>query len=347
MVPTKEWEDAYLHSLLKEIDLRIPLFLNRRIVSLYLGGGTPFLLQPKRIQAILDHLPPLQNDCEITLEANPESTTKDLLIEYRQTGINRLSLGVQSFNDHELKILGRSHRSKDVYRVIDEAISADFSNISIDLMYELVSQTLTFWEHSLLSACRLPLHHISLYNLVVEPNSVWHRKEKAIRIEQPEDEVALEMYKMAIEKTAAHGFTQYEISAFARAGAISKHNVGYWKGREFLGFGPSAFSFFDGKRFSNYSNLKKYCSALEREELAIDFVDETSDRLREMIAVGLRMTEGVVFSEAEAAWGKGDADLKDTLAKLTSWGLITNHNGILMLTDQGRVLYDSIASEII
>jgi len=341
---SKTLEDAFFQALLEEISLRKTLFQNRNIVSIYFGGGTPFLLGAKRVAAILEKFPIL-GKCEITLEANPETTTLPLLREYKEIGVNRLSFGVQSFNDEELKILGRSHTSKEVYRAIDDAISVDFSNISIDLMYELPNQTLSLWKYSLQEACSLPIQHVSLYNLMLEPNSAWYRKKESIQ--QPSEELALKMYRTAVEEMRSSGFMQYEISAFAHSGYTSKHNSGYWKGREFLGFGPSAFSFFEKKRFSNAAHLKKYCDALKEGTLPVDFVDHVLSRLREMVAVGLRMNEGVDLSYLESLWGSADSELKETLQKLIELGLLATCGKYLSLTDQGRVLYDGVASEII
>jgi len=346
VIPSLGKEEAFFEALCKEIALRAPLFHDRHIVSLYFGGGTPFLLGPKRLSFLLDQFL-LPRECEITLEANPESTTLPLLREYKEIGINRLSFGVQSFNDHELEMLGRLHTHGEAIVAIDAARSAGFSNISIDLMYDLPSQTLPLWEHSLLSACSLPIQHLSLYNLMIEPHSAWYRKKERVENLQPTDGLSLKMYEMAVEKTALYGFSQYEISAFARSKAISQHNIGYWKGREFLGFGPSAFSFFDNRRFSNVAHLTKYCGALNNGELPIDFTDNTQSRLREMVAVGLRMNDGVDLAHLETVWGSVDPELDKALDKLVSWKLITYDKGLIRLTDRGRVLYDGVASELI
>lgn len=343
--------EKYLQALLIEINLRKEEIKKSSLVSLYFGGGTPFLFTPARIEKILDAISCINAvpALEITLEANPETVTQDSFHAYACAGINRVSFGVQSFNIDELRFLGRDHSLEQVFNAIDFAIKAGISNISIDLMYELPQQTVDSWVHSLDTALHLPITHLSLYNLMIEEPSAFFRKKEKIEQNMPDPEISKRMYDILLEKTFATGFLQYEISAFAKKGFASKHNLGYWQGRSFLGFGPSAFSFYENKRFSNIANIQTYCSELSREIIPIDFIDQVSseERQRELLAVGLRMNEGINLDAFQKKWGMFDASLNETLSWLKSITLLTEENSLLKLTDRGRLLYDHVASEII
>ena len=328
-------KDRYLQALVREIEQKKSLFSKRHIVSLYFGGGTPFLFGVERIKTILDYFDVV--DCEITLEANPESISEEKLEEYRAIGVNRLSFGVQSFDQRELQLLGRCHSVEQAIQAVH--LAKPFGNISIDLMYELPGQTLSSWKRTLEQACSLPIQHISLYNLMIEPESAWYRKKEAIVL--PGEQMALAMYEAAVDITSKHGFEQYEISAFSRPGFHSNHNSGYWIGREFLGFGAAAFSFYNNYRFSNVADIRKYCS----EEESVDFSETltSEERVRELIAVGLRMNQGVDVAALEEHWGAA----APSLSHLEEAGLLVTKKGRVGLTQRGRLLYDAVAAEII
>jgi oxygen-independent coproporphyrinogen III oxidase len=342
---------SFLTSLLTEISLRKEAIRASTIVSIYFGGGTPFLLYPRRLEKVLDALfqiTPL-NNIEITLEANPESVTKEVLLEYSRLGINRLSYGVQSFNIDELLLLGRRHTPDDAVNAIYSAIDVGISNISLDLMYEIPHHTHEAWVYSLDRACSLPITHLSLYNFMIEEPSAFFRKKDLLESSMPSPEVSEQMYMSLLEKTSAQKFFQYEISAFAKKGFSSKHNVGYWKGREFLGLGPSAFSFYEGKRFSNVANLHSYCTQLTKETFPLDFIDSVTpqERQKELLAVGLRMNEGVFLPAFQQKWGYFDESLLSTIAWLKKIHLLEEMESHLKLTTAGLLVYDRIASEII
>lgn len=341
-------KNQYVNALCQEIERWRDTIFQREIVSVYFGGGTPFLLGPTRLERLMN-LFPLQNSTEITIEANPETTTPSLLLAYRALGVNRLSIGAQSFSDRYLKTLHRAHSSDQTRKVLDEALTAGWNNISIDLMFDLPGMELSTWENTLEEACHLPIQHISLYNLVIEPKTAWFRNKEAIQSLMPKEEVSTQMIQSAWTITQSHGFAQYEISAFAKDGFYSRHNVGYWQGREFLGFGPSAFSFFGNSRFSNIANLKKYCQAIEQNTTTVETSEEIApqQRLREMVAVGLRMNNGISLSSLEERWGPANQELTSTLHRLVSLELLEQHHDTFRLTNRGRLVYDAIAVEII
>ncbi len=344
-------KDRFLNALAIEIDRWSELLLQRQIVSIYFGGGTPFLFGPDRIGTILNRLKIfcVQDPCESTIEANPETIHTDALQQYHDLGVNRLSIGAQSFSSEHLRALGRRHSREDILRAIDQSFACGFSNISLDLMYDLPGLSVASWEATVEEACSLPIHHLSLYNLTIEPPAAWFRKKACIEATMPSEGESLAMYQAAQAIASRYGFLQYEISAFAKPEKASRHNVGYWQGREFLGFGPSAFSFLGTKRFSNVCNLMAYCQAMEHGQTAVDSIDELPPerRLREMIAVGLRMNEGVCLAALEHTWGAADPELLHTLRRLEDVGLVTHSSARLALTERGRYVYDTVAAEIV
>ena len=344
----EDLKNLFVTALCQEIEDWLSVISQKNVVSVYFGGGTPFLLGPRHVERLLTLLP-IHQGTEITIEANPETTTAPLLKAYRSLGVNRLSVGAQSLSDPILKTLHRAHTSDQTRNVIDAAVATGWTNISIDLMYDIPGMGLSVWERSLEEACRLPIQHLSLYNLVIEPHTPWFRMKAAIESQMPPEEVSTQMIAAAWAITDAHGFSQYEISAFAKKGFHSHHNVGYWQGREFLGFGPSAFSFFKNSRFSNIANIKKYCQAIEQKTSPVEMREEipAQQRLREMAAIGLRMNFGIDPSSLEKQWGPADQEFMPTLHRLKDQCLLEQRGNAFCLTARGRLLYDTVAVEII
>jgi oxygen-independent coproporphyrinogen-3 oxidase len=319
-----------------------------KLVSIYFGGGTPSLFGARRLEAVLKTIS-APSDIEITIEANPDGLTKEMLCDFRSLGINRLSLGVQSFEEEKLVTLGRTHTAYKAQDAVFMAFDSRFTNISIDLMYELPRQTVAGWQSSLTAALELPITHLSLYNLTIEPHTGFFRRQNELTPLLPSDEDASRMYTDAIDCLTNAGFRHYEISAFCKDNLYSRHNIGYWTGRAFWGLGPSAFSYFDGKRFQNICNLQRYIALLEEKKSPIDFVDDVSsdDRRKELLAVGLRMLEGIVLPEFEARYGPLELETNKACNKLVELGLLQQANDTLSLTKKGILFYDTIASELI
>ena len=330
--------------------MRKELLRGRRVVSVYFGGGTPYIFGASRIGRLLDQVASLCSffDPEITIEANPESVGAEVG-DFQRLGINRCSIGVQSFDDADLCFLERPHDAAKAKHAIFDVIAGGITNISIDLMYDLPTQTSLSWRTTLEEAFSLPITHLSAYNLTIEPKTAFYARRDKISASMPRPEASLLLYRDLQRAAKAHHFMQYEISAFCLPEKQSCHNVGYWTGREFLGFGPSAFSFYGGHRFSNVSDIISYCSHQESGTSAVDFVDDLSaiDRLREMIAVGLRMNEGIILADLEARWGCCNDNLTQKLDTLEEIGLVCRRKGKIFLTSRGRVLYDSVAVELI
>lgn len=321
----------------------------RSIETLYLGGGTPALLTPEELDLLLKPILAHSQPREITLEANPEELNPANLEAWRALGINRLSIGVQSLNEDLLKTLGRTHTAVQAQEGVRLAAQAGFDNITIDLMYDLPGQTLSHWRQTLNLAVELPIQHLSLYNLTFEPGAAFFRKQSRLLPLLPQAEDSTAMYQQAVETLESAGLMQYEISAFARPGRESAHNRGYWLGRPYFGVGPSAHSFIAGKRFKNVSALPQYCQALMEGRSAVDEVDELEPaaRLKELLAIGLRVREGIDLDQFQEQFGMLEPSTLETLDTLCSWELLSKTAARYQLTARGRLFYDSVATELI
>lgn len=354
VIPDKE---PFKKKLIKGYTLELkqwgPLLKGKDIVSIYFGGGTPSLLGSQYIKDILNAIQSFQsfdgNKIEITLEANPENISLELMREYAESGINRASIGIQSLDDHQLKVLGRIHNASKAENSIFLTAEAGIENISIDLMYDLPGQNLQTWEKTLKRVKQLPIQHLSLYNLVIEPHTVFYKQRQTLQKHLPSEEISLKMYEMAGKYLDEAGLKQYEISAFAKCEKISNHNVGYWTGRPFLGFGPSAFSYWEGKRFRNISNLNRYYQALEEGKSPIDFEEKLSTEAscRELLAIRLRLLSGVNLIEFTQQYGPLDRETLNTIEKLRRENYLKSDKDILQLTKKGILFYDTVATEII
>lgn len=334
------------HSLLaeglkKEWQSKNSLLETKNIVSVYFGGGTPSLFGPQQISQILERLPLSSTEREITLEANPDEITPELLLQYRQIGINRLSLGVQSLDDRSLQTLERAHSAARAKEAIWSAHRAGFTNISIDLMYDLPGQTEASFQCTLDSLSQLPIEHASLYNLTIEPHTAFYKRRERLLPLFPSQELSVRLLQMAIESLEKMGLSRYEISAFGRP---SVHNSGYWTGRPFLGFGPSAYSFWGNKRFRNVANLQRYSRALKEGRSPVDFEEQLPypDNVKELLAVRLRLTEGVDLIE----WNL-PLETQQALHRLRQQGFVQQRHTTWQLTERGMLFYDTVATELI
>ncbi len=256
----------FLSALKKEIDWRKHELDGESIASIYFGGGTPSVLKIDEINEILHLIDTgyqLEEDIEVTLEANPDDLTESFLERLNSTRINRLSIGTQSFNDHDLKSMNRRHNSRQAINSIKGAQQAGVQNISIDLIYGLPNQTLADWETNVEQAIALDVQHISAYHLTYHEGTVFYDYLKSGKIKELPDELSLDQFKLLLNRLKSAGFEQYEISNFARNECYSRHNKAYWERKKYLGFGPSAHSFDHKNRRWNVSSLRKYLQAME------------------------------------------------------------------------------------
>ncbi len=354
VLPDKEsFKKLYMEALEKEWALRLPQLHGKNLVSIYFGGGTPSLLGADRIGQILQWI---QRDVgynprttEISLEANPENISVELMRAYAHAGINRVSIGIQTLSDSLLKKLERQHDAQKAIAAVINTSEAGFDNITIDLMYDLPNQTLNIWEETLVKVRDLPIKHLSLYNLTIEPHTTFFKHREQLQKVLPDPETSLKMYEMAQALLEERGLKQYEISAFAQEGFQSKHNTGYWTARPFLGLGPSAFSFWNGSRFRNVANLNQYARHVMDGQFPVDFEEQLDFQAsqRELLAIRIRLNEGVDLEDFTQAHGTLDSETLSSLEGLKSKGYIQQNGKKIRLTKQGILFYDTVAVELI
>jgi oxygen-independent coproporphyrinogen-3 oxidase len=338
VIPNRSAHQKLLSEALSlEWERQSSLLEGKSITSIYFGGGTPSLFQG--IEEILKKIPQ-RSDCEITIEANPEESSLELFTYFRSIGINRLSLGVQSLDDRSLQTLERIHSAEKAKQALFNAQKAGFTNVSIDLMYDLPGQTEESFRFTLNQLTDLPIHHLSLYNLTIEPHTSFHKR----KVQIPANDLSIRLLNLALEKLLLLGLNRYEISAFARPGHASRHNLGYWTGRPFLGFGPSAFSYWEEERFRNIANLNRYAQLLKKGASPIDFREKLPypANIHELLAIRLRLKEGVDLKQFPLP-----QETKETLENLKKLNLLRQTQDQLFLTEKGMLFYDTVAAEII
>lgn len=345
-----EQRTLFLKSLKKEWDLKRHLVQNP-IQSIYFGGGTPSKLRLEELKEIFSWLSSLTlaSNCEITLEANPEDITKEYLQGLLDLHINRLSIGIQSLDDTLLSSLKRTHNAQTAKKAVILAHEMGFHNISIDLMYDLPNQSYSSFIKTLQEVKALPITHLSLYNLIFEKNSAFYKKKKQLLPLLPKEDESLRMIEEAVVALEDMGLKRYEISAFAKDNKISIHNTGYWTARPFIGYGPSAFSFWDKTRIKNVANLKTYCSLLNNKKFPIEFEEKlpTIESQKELFAVELRLFDGIELNSFEKKHGKIDLSLKKALEELITDNLVQLKDSRYSLTQRGRLFYDTVGERLI
>lgn len=315
--------------------------LNQEISTIYIGGGTPSILTIEQFNKIFDVLNRVFNldRCnEITIEANPGTNlTYSYLNELQRIGINRLSLGVQSFDDETLKIIGRVHNSNEAIEAIILAKSI-FSNVSIDLMYDLPNQTLNILHETLTTALNLNVQHISIYGLEIEEGTEFDRLNGLGQLNLPDDDESAEMYAFITSELPKHGYHRYEISNFSKKGFESKHNIGYWSDVEYVGFGVSAHSYLHDMRYSNIANVKEYIDKINA-NLEVKQIEEVVTKKRameEFCFLSLRKAEGIDTKKFQIKFGESIENIyNNSIKKLTKQGLIVVDSEHIKLTERG------------
>lgn len=341
------WKN-YFEVLLGEIDAWGEELRTRVVRSVFFGGGTPSLVPAEYISAALNRLrshAALSPDCEITIEANPGTLTSEKLRIYREAGVNRISIGVQSFDGELLKSLGRIHSPEEAEQAVRMAWEAGFENISIDLMYALPGQNMAKWLETLKRAVSLPVQHISAYSLIVEEGTEMARRVESGEVSVPDDDSVNEMQRMAVDFLGKSGFARYEISNYARPGCESRHNITYWQVGEYLGLGSAAHSLLNNDRFANPPELEGYLAGqrmLGREARSL------SDQKEEHIMLETRMLRGLDLNGWREKFGEDFCAARAAaIRKLENYGLIEMENGFLRLTAMGLELQDSVVLELL
>ena len=347
--PQKNELAEYPALLMRELQLHA--FGAGPVDSIYFGGGTPSLLQPVQLARLLEEIAGhagISPDAEITLEANPGTVDHTSLKSFRDAGINRISLGIQSFDDRFLECLGRIHSTEQSLQAFRDAREGGFENVSIDLIHSLPGQSLEQWRSDLLHAIKLCPEHISIYGLTVEEGTPFARIYPADSPEIADDDHSADMFELADELLKASGFEHYEIANYARPGYRSHHNSGYWKRDGYLGLGVAAHSFLRegyGVRFSNPDNLDEYRRVVTSGQLARigEFRLTQDDAMAEYMFLGLRLAEGVSLRAFEREFGRSVGSVYGSAtADLARLGLLIQNEGVLTLTRRGMLLSNQV-----
>ena len=343
--------DSYIEATCKHIKEAGSLAPNYQVDTIYFGGGTPSFFGADGMAMILSAIRrgfDVLHDAEITFEANPDSVSQKLLSRLRNEGFNRVSLGIQTDDDAILQKIGRPHTYSQAVLAVERIRKAGFQNLSVDLMYGLPGQTLENWEGTVRNVLKLAPDHISCYGLKVEERTPMYQYKDAINL--PDDDMQADMYLAAVEILRSKGYRQYEISNFARKGMISKHNMKYWTGGEYLGFGPDASSDFGGKRFTVVRDLLGYLDGIKHGGKVMAEVHEIPPRERagEYLMTRLRTTAGILGDDYERHFLLPFTPLEACLQKYASQGYaVQTAEGIWHLTPEGFLISNTIISDLL
>jgi putative oxygen-independent coproporphyrinogen III oxidase len=340
--------EEYLLALEKEMELTLIHYPTDQLQTIFIGGGTPTALNEKQLSKLCESITkylPIKDGFEFTFEANPGDLTKEKLHILKEAGVNRISLGVQTFNDELLKKIGRAHRVKDVFTSIENIKKIGFTNISVDLIFSLPGQTLADFKDTLTKAFSLEIPHYSGYSLIIEPKTVFYNLLKKGKLPTPGEDIEAAMYELLMVSMENQGYKQYEISNFAKPGYESKHNLVYWNNDFYYGFGAGAHSYINGKRRSNIGPLNKYINTIENGQLPIleEHVVTKTEQMEEEMFLGLRKTEGVSIPEFIRKFGRDPNELfKKEIDDLIRKKWLGNTDKKIFLTKQGRLLGNEV-----
>lgn len=342
---------SFVDCIVKELQIRKEYLQNASINTIYFGGGTPSILNAEQFNHIFKTIYGLfsvNKDAEITFEANPDDLSVEYLHEIKNLPFNRISIGIQSFDDEDLKRINRRHTGVEAIQAVKNAQSAGFDNISIDLIYGLPFQTNDAWEKQLDIALSLNVQHISSYGLTYEEGTaLWKQREKG-KVTPVDDETMNAMYLLLVEKTKQHNFEAYEISNFALPGFRSRHNTSYWKQEPYLGIGPSAHSYNLISRQWNVASIKEYISAIETNGAFFEIEELTAnDTYNDYVMVSLRTADGVDLAFLEKEFGSESARyFTENIQPFVDSGKAVSEDGKLRLTPDGIMISNLILIEL-
>lgn len=349
----EDQKEEYVRDLEQEIRSYKTFAADYQVSTVYFGGGTPSILETGQIERIMGALRQtfrIEKKAEITLEMNPGTARKEKLKVYRQLGINRLSIGIQSVKNENLKLLGRIHTYEDFLESYHMAREAGFDNISGDLISSLPGQTLEEWKEELEILIRTPLEHLSVYQLIIEEGTEFYERYGEHEELLPDEETSREIYLWTGEYLENQGFRQYEISNYARAGKESRHNLRYWERKDYLGLGLGAASMIRNMRMSNTRDWEKYrtgCRDPRKIREEVEFLEEPR-QIEEFMFLGLRKTRGVSRKEFRRTFGK-DLDLiyEKTLKKYLENGMLQESGDRIFLSEEGILLSNQIFADFL
>ncbi|MFP7275087.1 radical SAM family heme chaperone HemW [Bacillus paralicheniformis] len=341
--------DEYLRSLEKEMANSMEAAGHPELKTIFIGGGTPTSLSEAQLERLLDSihrvLKPSESLAEFAVEANPDDLSAEKLEVLKAAGVDRLSFGVQTFEDELLKKIGRVHEQKDVLVSFERARNAGFDNISLDLMFGLPGQTIGHFASSLDTALALGAEHYSVYSLIVEPKTVFYNLMKKGRLHLPPQDQEAEMYELVMRKMEEAGIGQYEISNYAKKGYESKHNLTYWNNEEYFGLGAGAHGYINGKRTVNAGPVKHYIDLIEQSGFPYKEKHRVTknEQIEEEMFLGLRKTAGVDKEHFFQKYGRTVDDLfPKVLRSLEETGLIVNTSKNVFLTHNGKLLGNEV-----
>ena len=340
--------DAYLEHLIQETRS----YEIGKLRTLYIGGGTPTALSAQQLANLLTELPKVMDLSEVeefTIEANPGDLDPDKIAVLKDSQVNRVSLGVQTFDNKMLKKIGRSHQEQDIYDNIRHLKQAGFDNISIDLIYALPGQTMDQVKENIAKAIDLDIPHMSLYSLILENHTVFMNRMRRGKLPLPKEELEAEMFEYIIEELEKAGFEHYEISNFSKPGFESRHNLVYWDNAEYYGLGAGASGYVDGIRYKNHGPIRHYLEAVEAGKARITEEHLTlEEKMEEELFLGLRKKTGVSKARFEEKFGVSfDQRYGQVVASLTGQGLLVPDDKQVRMTKRGLFLGDTVAEKFI
>ena len=340
--------DSYLEHLIEEYDS----YVIKNLRTLYIGGGTPTALSAPQLAFLLEKLTDkldLSYLEELTIEANPGDLDQEKIAVLKDSPVNRVSLGVQTFNDRMLKQIGRSHLEKDIYENIANLKKAGFDNISIDLIYALPKQTMEDVKINVAKAIALDIPHMSLYSLILENHTVFMNRMRRGKLPLPKEDLEAEMFEYIIAELEKAGFEHYEISNFSKPGFESRHNLMYWDNAEYYGIGAGASGYVNGVRYKNHGPIRHYLQAVEAGNARVqEEVLTLHEKMEEEMFLGLRKKSGVSKKRFEEKFGLSFEDQYGAVvSELTEQGLLVPDRDIVRMTKQGLFLGDTVAEKFI
>jgi oxygen-independent coproporphyrinogen-3 oxidase len=349
-VISPENKDQFIQAIKKEAQTRQNYLSGENISTIYFGGGTPSVLSVNEIRSVLEELNSLfsiEEKYEFTVEINPEDADLTYMKGLKRIGINRISLGIQSWKNEDLKFLNRRHDSTGAEKALRSAMDAGFDNISIDLIYGLPGMSVSDLEMNLDKSLQYDIKHISAYHLTVEPGTILGKMKNEGLFNETDEEESTNQFNLLVEKAEQAGFIHYEISNFGKEGYFSRHNTNYWKQVNYIGLGPSAHSFNGYSRQWNVRDVKKYISSVNKDNLLFEKEElDIKTRFNEYIMVSLRTMWGIDLDYVERVFAKEGYDYIINLAnKFRDYGLMKQDNKNLVLTNQGKMISDNIISE--
>lgn len=340
--------DAYLQALIREFES----YDIKKLRTLYIGGGTPTSITAEQLEYLLTNLTKhldLSVLEEFTIEANPGDLTEDKIEVLKNSAVNRVSLGVQTFNDKHLKQIGRSHNEAQIYSTIENLKKAGFHNISIDLIYALPGQTMEDVKENVAKAIALDIPHLSLYSLILEHHTVFMNKMRRGKLQLPQEDLEAEMFEYIISELEKNGFEHYEISNFTKPGFESRHNLMYWDNAEYYGVGAGASGYLNGVRYRNRGPIQHYLKAVSEGNARLSEETLTKEEMiEEELFLGLRKKSGVSIARFEEKFGVSFEERYGQIVReLCNQGLLVPDDNVVRMTKKGLFLGDTVAERFI